>query len=265
MRHVPHLVRLLTTSAATLLLVTAMAACSGQEAPAEPEKTEPPAKAKVEPKPEPAKAKAQEAKPALPTALPEGHNPAMLKPKKADKKAPDTYKVKFTTTNGDFVVEAHREWSPLGADRFYNLVDIGYYDGIAFFRAIDGFMVQFGISGYPEVNAKWRDAKITDDPGGAQSNRRGYISFATSGKNTRTTQIFINYSDRNVRLDGMGFTPFAQVVQGMDVVDSLYKGYGEGAPRGRGPDQGKLQELGNAYLNESFPKLDHVIRAQFVE
>jgi peptidyl-prolyl cis-trans isomerase A (cyclophilin A) len=124
-------------------------------------------------------------------------------------------------------------------------------------------MVQFGIHGSPQVSAKWRDANIPDDPAAGQSNKRGAITFATAGPNTRTTQLFINYAD-NASLDGMGFTPFGQVVDGMSVVDSLYKGYGEGAPQGRGPDQGRIQSEGNAYLKQDFPQLDYIKAARLV-
>jgi peptidyl-prolyl cis-trans isomerase A (cyclophilin A) len=188
-------------------------------------------------------------------------------PEKATEKAPETFKAKFTTTKGDFVVEVHRAWSPNGADRFYNLVKSGYYNDTRFFRAIDGFMVQFGIHGDPGVNTKWRNARITDDtPTDKQSNKRGYVTFAKSGApNSRTTQVFINYSDSNAKLDAMGFTPFGQVnAEGMKVVDSLYKEYGEGFPQGRGPDQGRVQSEGNAYLDKEFPKLDAVKRAEIM-
>ena len=158
----------------------------------------------------------------------------------------------------------HRDWSPNGADRFYNLVKMGFYDDVRFFRAIDGFMVQFGISGDPAVSSKWSSSNIQDDPAGKQSNKRGYVTFAKTGApNSRSTQVFVNYGD-NSRLDSGGFTPFGQVTQGMDVVDSLYKGYGEGAPSGRGPDQGAVQGRGNAYLDSAFPKLDGVKHAEIV-
>jgi peptidyl-prolyl cis-trans isomerase A (cyclophilin A) len=188
---------------------------------------------------------------------PQAPSPLLLKPELATEKSPAVYKVQFATTKGDFIIEAHRDWSPQGADRFYNLVKMGYYNGAAFFRAIEGFMVQFGINGSPEVNAKWRSADIPDDPSAGQSNKRGFISFAMAGPNTRTTQVFINYGD-NGRLDGMGFTPFGRVVKGMEIVEGLYKGYGEGAPGGAGPDQGRVQAEGNAYLKKDFPKLDWV-------
>jgi peptidyl-prolyl cis-trans isomerase A (cyclophilin A) len=174
-------------------------------------------------------------------------------------KAPDTYTVKFDTSKGAFVVQVNRAWAPNGADRFYNLVRNGFYDNIRFFRVIPGFMVQFGIHGDPKTQAPWRDANIKDDPV-AQSNKRGYITFATRGPNTRTTQVFINFGD-NAALDSQGFAPFGQVVSGMNVVDAINSEYGEGAPRGRGPDQGRMQSEGNAYLAKDFPKLDFVKKA----
>ncbi len=180
--------------------------------------------------------------------------------------APAKYKVRFETTKGAFVLEVTREWAPNGADRFYNLVRNGYYDDVRFFRVIQSprkFMAQFGIHGDPRVSSAWRDAKIPDDPV-KQSNTRGMMSFATGGPNTRTTQVFINYDD-NSRLDGMGFSPFGKVVEGMTVVDDLYAEYGEGAPGGRGPDQGRLQGEGNVYLGRDFPKLDSVKAARIVE
>jgi len=177
--------------------------------------------------------------------------------------APATFDAVFETTKGNFTIRVDRSWSPNGADRFYSLVKNGWYDDIAFFRNIDGFMVQFGIHGDPAYNSIWKEATILDDPV-AQSNRRTFVSFATAGKDTRTTQVFINFGD-NSSLDGMGFSPFGQVVEGMEVVDALYNGYGEGAPRGRGPDQGKLQKGGNAYLKAEFPKLDYIKQATITE
>jgi peptidyl-prolyl cis-trans isomerase A (cyclophilin A) len=187
---------------------------------------------------------------------------ALLEPSRATAKAPATYRVRFETTKGTFVVEVHRDWAPRGADRFYNLVRAGYFDDVAFFRVIDNFMVQFGINGDPQVNTVWREARMPDDLV-KQSNTRGMITFATAGPESRTTQVFINFKD-NSFLDGQGFSPFGKVVQGMAVVDSLYSGYGEGAPRGRGPDQGRAQGQGNAYLKRSFPKLDFVKTARVV-
>ena len=204
-----------------------------------------------------------------PTAAPQQPKPSpvppdspLRTPAKLTEKAPDTYKVRFETTKGPFVVQVHRDWAPLGADRFYNLVKNGFFDDVAFFRAVEGFMVQFGIHGDPAIAAQWRDAVFPDDPN-KHPNSRGTISFATSGPNSRTTQVFINYKD-NSFLDRMGFAPFGEVTEGMDVVDSLYKGYGEGAPRGRGPNQGRIQTEGNAYLRADFPQLDYVKRATIV-
>ncbi|MEM6995507.1 MAG: peptidylprolyl isomerase [Myxococcota bacterium] len=190
-------------------------------------------------------------------------NKRLLDPANANATAPDVYRVKFETTKGDVLLEVRREWAPRGADRFYNLVTIGYFEEIAFFRAIDGFMVQFGLHGTPAVTKVWKKARIPDDER-TQSNRRGTVSFANSGPDTRTTQVFINFRD-NTKLDRMGFTPFATVVEGMDVVDALYKGYGEGAPSGTGPDQMEIEKKGNRYLQENFPKLDWLNKASIAE
>jgi peptidyl-prolyl cis-trans isomerase A (cyclophilin A) len=176
--------------------------------------------------------------------------------------APNQYLVELDTTKGPIVIEVHRDWSPHGADRFYELVQAGYYDNVAFFRVIGGFMAQVGISGDPALNAKWREKRIPDDPVKG-SNTRGTVSFATSGPNSRTTQFFINFVD-NSRLDGMGFSPFGKV-KDMSVVDALHAGYGEGAPRGRGPSQGLLQSEGNAYLKKNFPDLDYIKTAKITE
>jgi peptidyl-prolyl cis-trans isomerase A (cyclophilin A) len=173
--------------------------------------------------------------------------------------APALYKATFDTSKGSFVVEVHRDWAPNGADRFYNLVKNGFFDNARFFRVISGFMVQFGINGDPKVSAVWHEANINDDPV-KQSNRTGFITFATAGPNTRTTQVFINFAD-NRALDSQGFAPFGRVTSGMTVVDALYSGYGEGAPQGLGPDQQRLQQQGNAYLIKSFSKLDYIKKA----
>jgi peptidyl-prolyl cis-trans isomerase A (cyclophilin A) len=173
--------------------------------------------------------------------------------------APASYKVKFDTSKGVVVVQVTRAWAPQGADRFYNLVKSGFFDNVRFFRVISGFMVQFGINGDPAVMASWRDAPIPDDKV-TQSNKRGFITFATSGPNSRTTQVFINFND-NAALDSSGFAPFGRVVSGMEVVDVLNAEYGEGAPRGRGPDQGRLQREGNAYLAKEYPRMDFVKKA----
>jgi peptidyl-prolyl cis-trans isomerase A (cyclophilin A) len=193
-------------------------------------------------------------------------DPTLLKDPKASgmtKQAPAKYQVKFVTSKGDFVIEVQREWAPNGADRFYNLAKNGWFDDARFFRVIKGFMAQFGINGDPSLNSVWKDANIQDDPV-KQSNTKGMVSFATRGPNTRTTQLFINFADNN-RLDGMGFAPFGKVVSGMDVVDALNGEYGEGAPRGRGPDQGRIQSEGNAYLKKDFDKLDYVKTARVLE
>jgi cyclophilin family peptidyl-prolyl cis-trans isomerase len=188
-----------------------------------------------------------------------GQSGNLANPSALRETAPATYKVRFETSKGAFVVDVNREWAPNGADRFYNLVKNGFYDGVRFFRVLDGFMAQFGISGDPKISAPWREARIQDDPV-RQSNRRGFITYAMAGPNTRTSQVFINYGD-NSALDRQGFAPFGQVTSGMNVVDALYNGYGEGAPRGQGPDQGRVQTEGNAYLMKNFPRLDFVKKA----
>ena len=200
--------------------------------------------------------------PATAASLParDGNHP-IFHPEKAVEKAPESFKVKFATTKGDFVVEVHREWAPNGADRFYNLVKLGYFDGVKFFRAVESFMVQFGINGDPHVNGAWLRSRIPDDPV-KKGNKRGMVTFATSGKDARVTQVFVNYKD-NSELDKSGFAAFGEVTgEGMKVVDSLYKGYGESAPRGQGPEQGRVQSEGNAYLDKEFPKLDAVKEAK---
>ena len=176
--------------------------------------------------------------------------------------APDSFKVAVETSKGTFTILAHRDWAPRGVDRFYNLVKLGYYDDTRFFRVLRGFMAQFGVHGDPKVNAAWEPLRLEDDPV-KQTNKRGTVSFATGGPNTRTTQLFINYGD-NANLDGMGFAPIGEVVDGMAVVDSLYANYGEGAPDGGGPDQMRIAAEGNAYLTQNFPRLDFIRRARVV-
>lgn len=188
---------------------------------------------------------------------------ALLDPAQATSRAPAVFRARFQTTKGPFVIEVHREWAPRGADRFYNLVRAGYFDDVAFFRVIPDFMVQFGINGDPRVNAAWQGARIPDDPV-RQSNTRGMVTFATSGPDSRTTQVFINFKS-NSFLDGQGFAPFGRVVEGLSVVDSLYSGYGEGAPSGHGPSQPRMQSEGSAYLRADFPKLDYVKTARLVK
>lgn len=177
---------------------------------------------------------------------------------------PATFQVKFETTQGDFVIEAHRDWSPHGAARFYELVKAGFYDDCRFFRVIPGFMVQWGIHGDPKVMDKWRDANIPDDrPTGTnrQSNTRGMVTFAKSGlPNSRSTQIFANYVN-NSRLDPDGFTPFGRVLSGMEVLESLNSKYGEEASA----QQGRIQQQGNAFLDKAFPGLDSIKKASLLE
>jgi peptidyl-prolyl cis-trans isomerase A (cyclophilin A) len=179
-------------------------------------------------------------------------NPAGLK-----EKAPETFTANFDTSVGAFVITVHRDWAPNGADRFYNLVKHGFYDDARFFRAIPNFMVQFGIHANPTMSALWRNARIPPDKV-TQSNRRGFVTFAMGATpDTRTTQVFINFRN-NANLDALGFAPFGEVTSGMEVVDKIHTGYGEGAPRGNGPEQGRLQAEGNAYLLKNFPKLDYI-------
>src|SRR6478735_5489059 len=181
-------------------------------------------------------------------------NPAALR-----EQAPATYKVRFDTSKGVFVIEVTRAWAPRGADRFYNLVKNGFYDNARFFRVISGFMVQFGINGDPGIMARWRAAQISDDPV-SQSNTKGMVTYAMAGPNTRTSQVFINFGD-NSQLDRSGFAPFGRVVSGMNVVEALNAEYGEGAPNGRGPNQSRIQNEGNAYLSKEFPRMDYIKKA----
>lgn len=170
--------------------------------------------------------------------------------------APDSFRVRFTTTKGDIVIEVQREWSPNGADRFFNLVRNGFYDDTRFFRVVEGFMAQFGINGDPRTAVAWATQTIPDDPR-VLSNRPGTVSFAMRGPNSRTTQLFINLVD-NMPLDDQGFTPIGRVVQGMDVVNRIYAGYGEMAPRGGGPAPQFIMQRGNAWLEKEYPRLDYI-------
>ena len=230
--------------------------CKSEAPPPEQPKAE--ATAKVEtPAPEAAKPAETASTPApasAPAAAPKStYDRALLRVATLKDKAPDTYVVKFATTRGDFDVTVHREWAPVGADRFYNLVKHHYYDNGSFFRVVPGFVVQFGLSAYPPVSAAWTNAKLKDDPV-KQSNKKGYLTFATAGPNTRTTQVFINLKD-NARLDGMGFAPFGVVEgKGMNVVEMLYDQYGDNA----GPDQSQIEALGKPYLDKGWPKLDSI-------
>jgi peptidyl-prolyl cis-trans isomerase A (cyclophilin A) len=179
-----------------------------------------------------------------------------------DEPAPAAFKVKFETSKGDFVVEVVTEWAPLGARRFYNLVNQKFYDDVRFFRVVRNFVVQFGINGDPKVSRFWSNMRILDDPV-KQSNRKGYLSFAMAGPTSRTTQVFINLRD-NPNLDGMGFAPFGRVVEGMEVVENLYDSYGDAPPRGTGPDQSRIETQGNDYLASQFPRLDYIKTARLM-
>jgi peptidyl-prolyl cis-trans isomerase A (cyclophilin A) len=192
---------------------------------------------------------------AVPTPLPP--------PPPPDPASPASFRVKFVTTKGDFTVEVTRAWAPKGADRFHRLVTEGYFKDIRFFRVLPGFMAQFGMSGNPALNARMDSLRIPDDPV-TQSNKRGMVTFATSGPNTRSNQFFINYGD-NGSLDFQGFSPFGRVVDGMKVVDAMYGGYGEGAPNGVGPAQDSIAIKGNEYLRRAFPKLDYIKSATIVK
>ena len=167
--------------------------------------------------------------------------------------APDVFKVNLDTSKGSVVIEVHRDWAPIGADHFYELVKTGYFDGDRFFRVVPGFVVQFGLAADPAVTAKWNSPPLMDDPV-KQSNTVGTVTYATAGPNTRTTQLFINLGD-NQRLDGMGFAPFGKVTGGMDAVQNIYSGYGQT------PQQPLIESQGNAYLQSQFPMLDYIKKA----
>ncbi len=189
------------------------------------------------------------------------HDPS---PSQAVTSAPDLFRVRFETSQGAFVVEAHREWAPQGVDRFYNLVSSGFFDDSRFFRVVPHFIAQFGIPGDPKATAAWQGKTIPDDPV-RQSNTRGTLAFAMTGPGTRLTQIYINLAD-NSRLDAQGFAPIGRVISGMEVVDRLYSGYGENAGGGmRGGKQGKMLAGGNAYLDVAFPRLDRLKTARLQE
>lgn len=226
---------------------------SGPSIPVPQENVEAPAAAQPQAQP-----KLTAAAAAAPTATPPAR-PELLDPAKATEKAPEKFKAKFETTKGDFTIEVTREWSPNGADRFYNLVKIGFFEDVAFFRAVEGFMVQFGIHGNPEVARQWMRANIPDDQV-VQSNARGFVTFAKTGApNSRSTQLFINYGNNN-RLDEMGFSPIGQVVEGMGTLDALNKEYGE-APSGK---QMMIQSQGNAFLRSEYPRLDYILKASLL-
>ncbi len=191
-------------------------------------------------------------------------DPVLRNPAALVETAPDTFNARFETTQGDIVIEVTRAWAPKGADRFYNLVKNGFFDGNRFFRVLPDFIVQWGMNGDPEISAAWRRAGIEDDPV-RQSNVRGTVSFAMRGPNTRTTLLFVKLAGKDASgkfdLDKGGFAPFGRVVEGMDVVGQLYAGYGESAPNGDGPTQQRIGEEGNIYLEELFPELDFIEKA----
>jgi len=189
-----------------------------------------------------------------------GQPAALLKPALLNERAPTEYRARFETRKGTFIVEVHRAWAPLAADRFYNLVKNGFYDECRFFRVIDSVLVQAGIQGNPAVQAAWSSAFIAYDPP-RDNNKRGYVALASAGPNSRTTQFFVSLRDGGQRLNRMQAAPFGRVSAGMEVLDSLYSGYGEGAPRGQGPEQGRILAEGNAYLTKEFPKLDYIKKA----
>lgn len=188
-------------------------------------------------------------------------DPRLLSPKEANEQAPDVFKVKFTTTKGTFTVEAHRDWTPNGVDRFYNLVKLGFFSDIAFFRVVDGFVAQFGIHGNPAVAKAWQNAGIQDEPV-KEGNKRGRLVFAKSAlPNSRTTQIFVNIGDNSRSLDRMGFAAFAEIVEGMETIDALNKEYAD-QPTSK---QGEMTRLGNAWTRQQFPNLDYVKSAEIVK
>jgi peptidyl-prolyl cis-trans isomerase A (cyclophilin A) len=248
---------------AVIVAMVLLAGCKKEQPASEPPpapvaktETPPPPPASTETKPAPSEAMTG---PVIKSSAPALSAGNLLKPATLQAKAPDTYRVKFLTTRGEFTVAVTRSLSPLGADRFYNLVRGGFYNDSSFFRVVPGFVVQFGIAAKPAVSAAWKQTEIKDDPV-LGSNKRGYLTFATSGPGTRTTQIFINLKD-NPRLDGMGFSPFGLVEDaGMNVIDMLYDQYGDNA----GPEQDKIESQGNPYLKKGWPKLDYIISATII-
>ena len=188
---------------------------------------------------------------------------ALLLAPAQDAKAPAEFKVKLDTSKGDVVIKITRDWAPKGADRLHALVKAGYYDECRFYRVLPKFIAQFGINGTPATSAKWKEMPIDDDPV-KEKNTRGRLTFAKSGPNTRTTNLFLSLKD-NSALDGQGFAPLGEVVEGLEIADQLFSGYGEAAPRGKGPTQKKIYEEGNAYLQKDFKDLDFIKKATVVE
>ncbi|MFQ5537808.1 MAG: peptidylprolyl isomerase [Gemmatimonadota bacterium] len=190
---------------------------------------------------------------------PEQPTNPLLYPKRLTETAPSTFRARFETSAGEFVIQVHRDWAPRGADRFYNLVKNGYYDDQRIYRVVDGFIAQWGIHGVPLVDYQWHDELLLDDPVKV-SNTRGRVTFAKGGANSRTTEVFINLKD-NPDLDERGFAPFGEVVDGMEVVDAFYAGYGDGPPRGEGPYQAQAHAQGNEYFDAEYPELTRILRA----
>jgi cyclophilin family peptidyl-prolyl cis-trans isomerase len=190
---------------------------------------------------------------------------ALLDPKSpaVNLTAPAEFKVKLETGKGDIVLKITRDWAPKGADRFFSLVKNGFYDDCRFYRVLPKYVAQFGIHGDPAVSAKWREAPIDDDPV-KQKNTRGRLTFAKSGPNTRTANLFLNLRD-STSLDSQGFAPIGEVIEGMDVADQLHSGYGDGAPKGRGPSQKRMYEEGNVWLKKDFKDLDYIKSAKIAE
>ncbi len=243
--------------AALAILSVFLVGCAREPEPAEEEpageEAAAPAEEQPADEPEAAEAPAAEPEPPKPAPTASADRKSLMNPSALKEKAPDVYRVKWETSKGDVLIEVDRSWAPKGADRFYNLVKNGFYDECRFFRVVPNFIVQVGMHPDPQISRVWQDARITDDPV-TKTNRKGTITFATAGPNTRTTQLFVNYK-ANAFLDNQGFAPFGTVVEGMDVIESVYAGYGEA------PEQGMIRAQGNKYLNEKFPKLDYIKKA----
>ncbi len=233
---------------AAAVICLLLAGCAKQPEPAKEAAQE--RAAEPAPAPPPPPVEEAPAKPPEPEPKKETPRMSLLNPGALKDKAPASFKVRATTSVGDFVIQVTRGWAPVGADRFYTLVKYGFYNEARFFRVVPNFVVQFGLPADPAVARAWSTATLRDDPV-TQSNRKGTLVFATAGLNTRTTQLFINLKD-NAFLDSQGFSPFGEVVEGMEVVEAIFSGYGEA------PDQGAITNQGNAYLKSRFPKLDFI-------
>ena len=182
---------------------------------------------------------------------------------KIDGVMPEVWRVLFDSSKGSFVIEVHKDWAPKGAERFWKLVNMGFFNNTRIYRVRPDFIAQFGLSGDPQTNSMLSASVVEDDPA-KQKNEKGTISFAQSGPRSRRTQVFVNLKDNSV-LDKDGFVPFGKVTQGMDVFEKLYSGYGEWEPPGRGPNAMRILTQGNEYLDTHFPKLDKIIRAKVID